>query len=98
MNKKRISIAIPTYNEQKTLRVFFYQLREMLSQMPSYDREIIFVNDGSQDATREVIKQLSETNPAVHGINFSANFGKEIALSAGVQHAKGDAVITLDAD
>lgn len=70
----------------------------MLSQMPSYDREIIFVNDGSQDATREVIKQLSETNPAVHGINFSANFGKEIALSAGVQHAKGDAVITLDAD
>jgi len=66
--------------------------------LSSYTREIILINDGSKDATRQVIYDLSQTYDLIKGINFSRNFGKEIALSAGLEYAHGDAVITIDSD
>lgn len=98
MEKKKISLVIPAYNEEKTLGVFFTQLSAAVNSLPKYDREVIFVNDGSSDTTWEIIESLAIAFDWVKGINFSKNFGKEIALSAGIDHAKGDAVITLDAD
>lgn len=98
MEKKKISLVIPAYNEEETLRVFFEQLHNIVQTLDQYEREVLFVNDGSHDRTWEIIESLASEYPPVKGINFSKNFGKEIALSAGMDFAKGDAVITLDAD
>lgn len=98
MEKKMISLVIPAYNEEKTLSVFFKQLSAAVDGISQYTWEVIFVNDGSSDKTWEIIETLAIAFDRVKWINFSKNFGKEIALSAGIDHAKGDAVITLDAD
>ena len=86
MEKKRlISIVVPVYNEEEALPLFCGQLKAVLSElMEKY--EIIFVNDGSEDRTEEILEQLSAENPAIHAIHFSRNFGHQAALSAGLQH------------
>lgn len=94
---QKISVVIPVYNEEKNISLVSREVADVFSSLP-YDYEIIFVNDGSRDNSLLEILHLSEQNPRVKGLDFSRNFGKEPALSAGCHMAIGDAVITMDAD
>ncbi|OGI22322.1 MAG: hypothetical protein A2808_00990 [Candidatus Moranbacteria bacterium RIFCSPHIGHO2_01_FULL_55_24] len=94
---KLISIVIPVYNEEKNVPAVAGALRDVLAGL-SYDYEIIFVNDGSRDNSLPEICRLSQNDARIKGIDFSRNFGKEAATSAGCHAAAGDAVITMDAD
>jgi len=91
-----ISIIIPVFNEEKNLPLLYQKLTEVLKVVPSY--EIIMVDDGSSDGSAEVIAQLHQKDPRVKMISFSRNFGHMAALSAGLDYALGQAVITMDAD
>lgn len=94
---KRVSIVIPVYNEEKNISLINKEIADVFSSLP-YEYEVIFVNDGSQDNSLLEILQLSQANPRIKCLDFSRNFGKEPATSAGCHHADGDAVITMDAD
>ena len=96
-SKRLISIVVPAYNEEEALPLFYKQLLEVLTELPD-DYEIIFVNDGSSDQTADILDRMTAENPAVHALHFSRNFGHQAALSAGLQHARGDYVISMDAD
>lgn len=91
-----ISIVVPAYNEEENLPVLVHRLMAVMEPYPSY--EILIVDDGSSDQTRYVLRQLSNAYPAVRFLSFSRNFGHQMALRAGYDNAKGDAVICLDAD
>lgn len=95
--RKKISVVIPVYNEEKNIPLISQEVANVFSPL-SYDYEIIFVNDGSRDNSLLEILRLSEGDPRIRGLDFSRNFGKEPALSAGCHTACGDAVITMDAD
>jgi len=92
-----LSVIIPSYNEegniQKTASVVGKLLRDN-----KIDYELIFVNDGSKDATWELISDLAKTDEHIVGVNFSRNFGKESAIFAGLETAKGDCAVLLDCD
>lgn len=92
-----ISVIIPVYNEEKNLPLISQELEKVFSVLP-YDYEVIFVNDGSSDNSFLEILRLGEKNPRIRGLDFSRNFGKEPATSAGCHVATGDAIITMDAD
>lgn len=96
--KKRITIMIPAYNEEAVLSPLFTRLDKLADGMSDYNFEYLFVNDGSRDSTLNIIKAKAKTNPRVSFINLSRNFGKELAMVAGIDHAKGDALIIIDAD
>lgn len=96
-NQKSISIIIPVYNEEENISTVYTQVTAIV-QSSAYTYEFIFVNDGSSDASWPILVQLAQSDPCVHAINFSRNFGHQAALTAGYIHAKGDAVITMDAD
>lgn len=92
-----LSIIVPMYNEEEALDGFFKRVQRVLQTVtPSY--EIICVNDGSRDLTLARLRQVAERDERIKVVNLSRNFGKEIALSAGLDHASGDAVIPIDAD
>lgn len=94
---KTISVVIPVYNEEKNVPLIAKEVAGVFSSL-AYDYEIIFVNDGSRDNSLLEILHLGEGNPRIKGLDFSRNFGKEVATSAGCHVALGDAVITMDAD
>ena len=96
--KKTISVLIPAYNEQAVLAALFERLDALTASVKGYNFEFLFVNDGSRDETLEIIKQYAKTNRRVSYINLSRNFGKEIAMIAGIDHAQGDALVIIDAD
>lgn len=97
--KKHISIVIPAYNETKSLKQFLTELLDFIdNSLPQYHFEIIVINDGSKDTTRNTIINLHQQDSRIVWYSFSRNFGKEIALSAWLEKAKGDAIITIDAD
>jgi len=98
-NGKRrcISVVVPCYNESDGLLHFHHRLSTALRRS-SVSAEIIYVNDGSADDTIDVIKSLQAMDGRVGLIDLSRNFGKESALTAGIDHARGDAVIVIDAD
>ena len=99
MSKKLISIILPSYNEEKNISLIYQELKKVLWTInEKYDYEIIFVNDGSKDNTWGEIEKLALKDKNVKWINLSRNFGKEIAISAGIENAKWDAVITIDWD
>jgi polyisoprenyl-phosphate glycosyltransferase len=92
-----LSIVVPVYNEKEGLREFHRRLSVVLNDLP-LQSEIIYINDGSTDGTLEEMKYLKEHDPRVAIVELSRNFGKEIAMTAGIDHAIGDAVIIIDAD
>ena len=92
-----ISVVVPSYNEQEVLPEFYRRLRAVLDDL-SYSCEIVFVNDGSGDGTLAAMLKWHGEDPSVAVIDLSRNFGKEIAMSAGLDHTNGDAVIVIDAD
>ncbi len=92
-----ISIVVPVYNEKEVLTEFHQTVDKALSDLP-VDLEIIYVNDGSTDNTLDIINGLRASDKRITLIDLSRNFGKEIALSAGLHKAAGDAVVIIDAD
>jgi polyisoprenyl-phosphate glycosyltransferase len=97
---KLISIVVPCYNEQEVFGETYKRLTETFEQLDStkYQYEIIFVNDGSRDNTLEQIQELIKIDTRIRGINFSRNFGHQIAITAGLDNCKGDAAVVIDAD
>lgn len=91
----KISLVVPVFNEEDAIPIFYREVKEKLTE---FDIEILFINDGSKDATEKVINALADSDPAIKTINFTRNFGKEPALLAGLEHASGDAIIPMDVD
>jgi len=92
-----LSIVIPVYNEEPSLQLLYEEIREV-SAAGGYEVEVIFVDDGSDDGSWERIRSLAAADPRVRGIRFRRNFGKAAALSAGFADARGQLVLTMDAD
>lgn len=99
MNAKRlISIVVPFYNEEAAIAAFYATLRAVLEKIEDIDFEIICIDDGSSDTTLGKLKELHRQDSRFEVISFSRNFGKEAALTAGLDAARGDALIPMDAD
>ena len=96
--KKLITIMTPAYNEEKVLPILFERLKNLASKNSKYDFEFLFINDGSRDKTIEIIKNESQKDFRISYIDLSRNFGKENAMLAGFDYAKGDALVIIDAD
>ena len=97
--KKTISVVIPVHNEEEGITKFLDKdLFPELEKAKDYNIETIFVNDGSTDKTLTILQRYAEKSRNIKVISFSRNFGKEVALTAGLRYAKGDAVLTMDAD
>lgn len=95
---KKITVIIPAYNEEESLPLLYERMKTLMNKMDNYEFEILFVNDGSKDKTIEIIKKLREEDNRISYVDFSRNFGKEIAMIAGLDYATGDCVIFMDAD
>jgi len=92
-----LSVVIPAYNEEENVPILYEKLKKVLDGL-GQDYEIIFVDDGSTDGTYQRLKQLAEKDSRLKVIRFKRNYGQTAAMSAGFEHAKGDVIITLDAD
>ena len=95
---KTVSIIIPAYNEEESLPLLFERVTALIDSIKDYEFEVLFVDDGSKDRTLEIIKEQRAKDPRYGYVTFARNFGKEIAMIAGLDYAKGDAVIFIDAD
>ncbi|MGO4111319.1 glycosyltransferase family 2 protein [Paenibacillus sp. YAF4_2] len=95
--KAKYSIIVPMYNEQEVIRHTYAKLKEV---MDGYGEpyELVFVNDGSRDQTVEIVEAICQEDNHVKLINFSRNFGHQIAITAGMDYAQGEAIIIIDAD
>ena len=98
MSKDIISIIVPCHNEEEMVPIFHKEITAVSDQLPDTAFELIFVNDGSKDATLAELKRLAALDERVHYLSFSRNFGKEAAMVAGLRHATGDYVAVMDAD
>ena len=94
---KKISIVIPVYFEEKIIAVIYSRLKDILSKI-SYNYEIIFIDDGSKDRTLELLRGIAKKDKTIKIISFSRNFGHQVAITAGIDEASGDAIIIMDAD
>lgn len=96
---RTISVVVPVYNEETAIKPFLDRIAKVMDGLPAgVEYQVIFVNDGSSDATEIVVHGLAAQNERVTLINLSRNFGKEAALMAGLDMAPGDAVIPMDVD
>jgi glycosyltransferase involved in cell wall biosynthesis len=96
---KLISVVLAAFNEEENVKPFYEALTQVLGGLePDYDREILFVNDGSCDDTLLELKKLAAQDHRVRVLSFSRNFGQQAAFSAGLDRAKGDVVVTMDCD
>ena len=95
---KKISIIVPAYNEEESLPFLYERLTKLIDSINNYEFEVLLINDGSKDKTLELIKEIRQKDKRYCYVNLSRNFGKEIAMMAGLDYAKGDAVIFIDAD
>lgn len=94
-----LSIIIPCYNEEETIHPFLTATKEVENELSNeLVFEYLFVNDGSKDATLKILREVSRDFDNVHYLSFSRNFGKEAALLAGLEHAKGDLITMMDVD
>ncbi len=97
MAPPKYSLVVPVYNEQTCIEPMVRRIAEVMAPIEG-DYELIFVNDGSRDGTLAAIQRAAGNDPRVRHLTFSRNFGHQIALAAGIEHASGDAVVTLDGD
>lgn len=95
--KQKLSIVVPAYNEAPVIAEFHRRLVAVLDVLP-LEAEIIYINDGSKDQTLSILNTMMHYDKRINIVDLSRNFGKEIALSAGLDHASGDAVVVIDAD
>ena len=98
MSKDIISIVVPCHNEEEMVPIFHKEITAVSEQLPDAVFEMIFVNDGSKDATLAELKRLASLDERVHYLSFSRNFGKEAAMVAGLRYATGNYVAVMDAD
>jgi len=96
--KKLISYVFPIYNESGNIELLHKTISDLLKPIKKYDFEIIYINDGSRDNSLELLLELQQADERVTVIDFSRNFGHQIAVTAGLDHARGDAVIIMDSD
>ena len=95
---KQITILIPIYNEEESLPLLKNRILSVIEKIPEYEFDILFVNDGSKDKSLEIIKEYRSEDKRFGYVNLARNFGKEVAMLAGLDYSKGDAVIIMDAD
>lgn len=97
-NKKLISLIIPCYNEEESIKICYNEINKVIEKMSEQDFEIIFIDDGSKDKTLSILKNLSNKDKRVKYLSFSRNFGKEAGMYAGLKYSKGDYVAIMDVD
>ncbi|MDR0929620.1 MAG: glycosyltransferase family 2 protein, partial [Oscillospiraceae bacterium] len=95
--KPVFSVIIPCYNEQEVLSATWERLHGVMEGMGE-PYELIFINDGSRDNTTKMLRELAAANPQVRALHFARNFGQQYAVTAGLDAARGDAVVIIDAD
>ncbi len=95
--KKLISIIVPVYNEEKNIPLFYEKIQAVLNSL-NYECELVFINDGSRDKSLIELEKISREDGRVRVIDFSRNFGKEVAVTAGINQCAGNACLILDAD
>jgi len=93
----KVSLVVPVFNEEDAIPIFYRTVREFEG-LKQHEVEIVFINDGSVDATESIINALTVSDPRIVPLSFTRNFGKEPALFAGLERATGDAVIPIDVD
>lgn len=96
MNK--ISVVVPCFNEEEVLSVFYKKTSEVLNEIDGITYELLFVDDGSKDHTKDILRALSLKDDRCEFVSFSRNFGKEAAMFAGLKKSSGDYVVIMDAD
>ncbi len=96
--KQLISIIIPVYNEQDSLQEFYKQLCVVIQKIQAYTFELVFVDDGSKDSSEEIVTAICLSDSSARLISLSRNYGKEVALTAGIQYANGEAILSIDSD
>ncbi len=97
-NKKLVTILVPAYNEEAVLPMLYDRLKALMDANTAYNFEVLLVNDGSKDKTFSIMQELRSKDKRINYLNLSRNFGKETAMIAGLDYAKGDCVIIIDAD
>jgi len=95
---KKITILLPAYNEAESFEELMNCMTTVIKDNPNYDWEFLMINDGSTDHTLQRMKELQQQDDRYHYIDLSRNYGKEIAIMAGIDHVQSDAVIIMDAD
>ena len=96
---KKIDIVVPCYNESENIRPLYQAIKEVFArELPDYQFHLLFVNDGSQDSSLLALEQLAKEDGRVKYLSFSRNFGHQLAVKAGLDHAFAPAVISMDAD
>ncbi|GMB00855.1 glycosyltransferase family 2 protein [Pelosinus sp. IPA-1] len=94
---KFISIVVPVYNEEENIEFFYQEVCKHMESLP-YKFELLFVDDGSSDATPLLLEKISQQDSRVRGLIMARNYGHQLALTCGLDHADGDGVITMDGD
>lgn len=97
-NKKLVTILVPAYNEEAVLSMLYDRLKALMDANTAYNFEVLLVNDGSKDKTFSIMQELRAKDKRINYLSLSRNFGKETAMIAGLDYAKGDCVIIIDAD
>ena len=97
-DRQTISILVPCYNEEAVLEKFYDRTSSIINNISNYNFQFVFVNDGSKDRTIEIMRSLRKQDARVNYVDLSRNFGKEIAMIAGIDYLTGDAAIIMDAD
>ena len=95
---KKVSIVVPMYYEEEMVNACYLELKKVLDHLKNYDYEIIFVNDGSKDKTLPLLEKIAKKDKQAKIISLSRNFGHQAAVSAGLKHVSGDAIVIIDAD
>lgn len=98
MVKALVSIVVPVFNEEENIEIFYESVTKVMGEKSRYDYEIVFVDDGSFDKTPVMLQALSERDNRIHGLILAKNFGHQIALTCGMEAARGDVIITMDGD
>jgi dolichol-phosphate mannosyltransferase len=97
-DRSLVSVVVPVYNEREVLPTFHARTSAALAALDGFDYELIFVDDGSRDDSYATLAAWTATDPHVRVVKFSRNFGHQIAITAGIDHARGDCVVVIDAD
>jgi len=93
-----VSLVVPVYNEQEVIATFYERASKAMAALDGFDYELVFIDDGSRDTSYEQLKAFAARDPRVRVLKFSRNFGHQVAITAGIDHARGDCVVVIDAD